>query len=118
MPSERVQRRIDGLLDAAEQAMSERNWALAIEHCTDVLALDPENEDARAFIVAAERRLGALAPAGGERGPQTQYPRRGRQGCGDRRGDQSVQQRLLATPGCAERDWLRATRHLELRRDR
>jgi len=55
MPTERVQRRIERLLDGAEQAMDQRDWALARDRADQVLRLDPENEDARAFIAAAGR---------------------------------------------------------------
>jgi Tfp pilus assembly protein PilF len=55
MPTERVQRRIERLLDEAEQAMDQRDWALARDRTDQVLRLDPQNEDARAFIAAAER---------------------------------------------------------------
>ena len=58
MPSERVQRQIDRLLDEAEQASAERNWALVRERCEHVLTFDPENEDALALLAAAERGLG------------------------------------------------------------
>jgi hypothetical protein len=59
MPSERTQRHIDRLLDEADKAMAARDWALLRQHAEDVLLLDAENEDARAFITAAERALAA-----------------------------------------------------------
>jgi len=55
MPSERVQRRIDSLLDEAEAAVASTDWALVRQRCEAVLALDPENEDARVYLLAAER---------------------------------------------------------------
>ncbi len=47
MPSERVQRRIDALLDQAEAALDELNWPRVKEAAGSVLVVDPENEDAR-----------------------------------------------------------------------
>jgi serine/threonine protein kinase len=55
MPSERVQRRIELLLDQAEQAMDGSDWALVRERAEQVIRLDPENADARAFAAAAAR---------------------------------------------------------------
>ncbi len=55
MPSERVQRQIDRLLDEAEAALSQREWTRVHELSQDVLALDPENGDARTFLDAAVR---------------------------------------------------------------
>ena len=57
MPSERTQRQIDRLLDEAEQAMAQRDWASLREHAQDVLLLDTGNEDAQNFLRAAERAL-------------------------------------------------------------
>lgn len=64
MPSERVKRRIDRLLDEADEAVGARNWALVRELCDAVLRLDPENEDARTFLEAASRDTGVSAIAG------------------------------------------------------
>jgi class 3 adenylate cyclase len=55
MPSERVQRHIDGLLDEAEQAMRVRDWPLVLARTEAVLRLDPDNADARAYLEAAQR---------------------------------------------------------------
>ncbi len=46
MPSERVQRRIDRLLDDAEQALEAGNWGLLRELSERVLVIDPSNADA------------------------------------------------------------------------
>ena len=46
MPSERIQRRIDALLDEAEAAMSAGDWSAVAEKARAVLAMDPDNEDA------------------------------------------------------------------------
>ena len=63
MASERVQRQIDRLLDEAEAAISQSDWALARDHSQNVLALDPENADALAYLAAAGRAIGTpVAP--------------------------------------------------------
>ena len=61
MPSERVQRQIDRLLEEAEEAVVQRNWTAVLECAQDILALDPENSDASSFLAAAQRRLGDAA---------------------------------------------------------
>ena len=58
MASERVQRQIDRLLDEAEAAISQSDWTLARDRSQNVLALDPENADALAYLAAAGRALG------------------------------------------------------------
>jgi len=63
MPSERVQRRIDRLLDDAEQAMDQRDWTLEQSLAREVLSLDPENGDGATFLAAAERMLPSGAAA-------------------------------------------------------
>ena len=55
MPSERIQRQIDRLLDEAEEAISSQDWPAVGEHARSVLRLDPENADALAYLAAAER---------------------------------------------------------------
>ena len=54
MPSERVQRRIDRLLDDAESAADQHDWAKVLEFTSVVLHSDPENEDALEFKGMAE----------------------------------------------------------------
>ncbi|MDP9238028.1 MAG: hypothetical protein M3P30_11645 [Chloroflexota bacterium] len=54
MPSERVQRQIDRLLDDAEAAVAEKNWVRVREFGGSVLAADPENQDARVFLAMAD----------------------------------------------------------------
>lgn len=58
MPSERVQRRIDRLLDQAEEALEALDWSRAQEIAGAVLVVDPENEDAKSFLAMAEHNLG------------------------------------------------------------
>jgi DNA-binding CsgD family transcriptional regulator len=58
MPSERIQRRIDVLLDEADTAFGCRDWQRLRELASDVLSLDVENADGLTFLDAAERNLG------------------------------------------------------------
>jgi len=55
MPSERVQRRIDELLDQAEAAMATRDWQVVAESAEMVLAVDPDNSDAESFLAMVAR---------------------------------------------------------------
>src|SRR6266581_1557829 len=55
MPSERIQRQIDALLDEAEQAVRESDWSLVRFRAAQVLAFDPQNADALEFRAAADR---------------------------------------------------------------
>jgi class 3 adenylate cyclase len=55
MPSERVQRQIDRLLDEAEEALGRSEWTRVRELAGNTLRLDPDNQDARAYLAAAER---------------------------------------------------------------
>ena len=59
MPSERVQRQIDRLLDEAEQAMGVLNWEVVFQRSQAVLVLDALNEDAKSYLDASERAAGA-----------------------------------------------------------
>ncbi|MDP2328616.1 MAG: hypothetical protein Q8M79_11110 [Dehalococcoidia bacterium] len=61
MPTERIQRRIDALLDEAEAAMSVGGRSVVAEKARAVLAMDPENEDGPALLRAAEANLGSPA---------------------------------------------------------
>ena len=71
MPSERVQRQIDALLDRAEQAVSNMDWDAVRETCDAVLRLDHENEDALTFLEAADHDTGI----GGSGAKHTETPR-------------------------------------------
>jgi len=57
MPSERVQRKIDQLLEEAEKAIDVADWALVRDRSQQVLALDPGSADAPEYLAAAERAL-------------------------------------------------------------
>ena len=58
MASENVQRRIAMLLEKADQAVAESDWAAVLNCAENVLRMETENEAARAFMAAAERALG------------------------------------------------------------
>lgn len=60
MPSERVQRRIETLLDEADEAISAGDWTRVRTLCDSVLRLDPANADAQAYIKASEQDTGLL----------------------------------------------------------
>ena len=55
MPSERVQRRIDSLLDDAEQAIAGNDWEVVLERVRSVRALEPDNADAVFYRDVAAR---------------------------------------------------------------
>ena len=57
MPSERVERRIDRLLDQAETAADTADWNGVLEFVAGVLKADPSNEDALTFKEMAEASL-------------------------------------------------------------
>ena len=61
MTSERIQRRIDLLLDEADQALADGDWSVVRDRSNKVLALDPDNSDALTFLAAAERAQGTSA---------------------------------------------------------
>jgi len=58
MPSERIQRQIDRLLDQADEAIANRDWTAAGEHAQSVLKLNPDNSDALAYLAPAKRDSG------------------------------------------------------------
>ena len=62
MASERVQRTINNLLDEAEEAVSRSDWAVVQDRARNVLAFDPDNQDAAAFMAAADRALQDTIP--------------------------------------------------------
>ena len=57
MPSERVQRRVDRLLDQAEEAVEALDWSRVREVAGSILVVDPDNDDARSFLAMAEHNL-------------------------------------------------------------
>ena len=62
MASERIQRRIDLLLDEADEAVSKWDWNTVRERSQAILAFAPEHEEALAFLTAAARALGDADP--------------------------------------------------------
>jgi class 3 adenylate cyclase len=74
MVSERIQRRIDALLDEADASVSASDWTAVAEKARAVLAIDEGNEDAAAFLKMAEAN-GVI---------QSPLPQRGRVGEGER----------------------------------
>jgi len=63
MPSERVQRRIDRLLDDAEEAADRHDWDAVAEYARTALSADPANEDALTFQGVADAARTAESPA-------------------------------------------------------
>ena len=57
MASERFQRRIDRILDQIEDAADRCDWAAVRQGALDLFVFDPENEDAKIFLVAAQSAL-------------------------------------------------------------
>ena len=63
MASERIQRQIERLLDEAEEALNQDDWALLKQLADRVLLLDPENNDGMAFLDVRARAVGESASA-------------------------------------------------------
>ncbi len=79
MPSDRIQRRIDALLDEVDEAVAAADWSAVREKCDTVLRLDPENADARAYLDAAARDTGVAPSAqatSSHEGPKLTIPAR------------------------------------------
>ena len=57
MVRERFQRRIYRILDQLEDAADRRDWPAVRQGALDLLVFDPANEDAKNFLVAAQRAL-------------------------------------------------------------
>jgi tetratricopeptide (TPR) repeat protein len=71
MPSERVQRQIDQLLDEAEQSLRNGDWLQGRTLLQRVLTFDPESADAQALLAVAERgvaQMGIVGPIPAEWG--------------------------------------------------
>ena len=63
MPSERILRQIDRLLDEADAAISQFDWEEVRRCAQAVLALDPANTDGVAVLAAADRALLETSPS-------------------------------------------------------
>ena len=57
MISERLQRRIYRILEQLEDAADRRDWQAVRQGALDLLVFDPENEDAKNCLAAAQRAL-------------------------------------------------------------
>ena len=71
MASDRIQRRIERLLDQIEDEADRQNWPNVIDLAKEVLGFAPDNVDAQAFLHVAEERL-ASEPTGGAPATPTQ----------------------------------------------
>ncbi|MEE8421504.1 MAG: serine/threonine-protein kinase, partial [Dehalococcoidia bacterium] len=74
MPTERMQRRIDRLLDRGEEAADRRDWDEVGNLADEVAALDAENEDAKQLAELAARMSGAGRPSPIESSTSTPAP--------------------------------------------
>ncbi len=77
MPSERVQRQVDGLLDQVEVAVGALEWDAVTDLAQRVLSIDPNNSDARTFLTMAgddEAAGGTDTPAAPALAPQSDTP--------------------------------------------
>ena len=57
MPSERIQRQIDDLLDEAAAAVRQADWTAVRQAAQSALMFDPKNEDALTYLDAADRLM-------------------------------------------------------------
>ncbi len=57
MASERIQQRIDRLLDQIEQEADQENWRRVLDLAKQVLRFAPDNSDAQSFLAVAEDTL-------------------------------------------------------------
>ncbi len=60
MPSVREQRRIERLLDQADEAADARKDQRVLELAEDIPAFDPEKTDAAAYVEAAQGRPASM----------------------------------------------------------
>jgi hypothetical protein len=63
MPTGRLQRRIDAVLDEADSAFAARDRTRLRVLASDVFSLDPENGDAATFLRSGDANLGTGAVA-------------------------------------------------------
>ena len=74
MASERIQRRIDSLLDEADAAISRYDWEALREAANAVLRLDPGNSEAKSYLAAAKRDPGRDQPSPAPSSPLAETP--------------------------------------------
>jgi class 3 adenylate cyclase len=67
MAAGRIARVVDNLLTAAERAAEDQAWDRVLDLCEDVLAVEPDNAEASALRMVAERHVGRAIPAAGRR---------------------------------------------------
>ena len=96
MASDRVQRNIERLLDQVDEAIARRDWTSVRDNSHDILALDPENTEASAFLAAATRAL-----ASGSSEPQTVPPPP----------ETILTSPIISCPAISERGYLLGFRH-------
>ena len=60
MANDRIQRRIERLLDQIEQEADQQNWQRVRDLAAEILEFAPDNADATTFLKVAERRLAAV----------------------------------------------------------
>ena len=65
MASERIQRRIDRLLNQLDEAEAQGDWESVRALARDVLGIDPENIEAVAYLESSDRRLDAVPVTAG-----------------------------------------------------
>ena len=61
MATERLQRRIERLLDQVEDATDQQDWDTVLRLARQVLSIDPDNADAAVFLKIAELESGEAA---------------------------------------------------------
>ena len=69
MASERIQRRLERLLDQIDEAEANGNWESVRSLALDVLEFDGENSEASAYLRVAERRIAESATIAGQPRP-------------------------------------------------
>ena len=74
MSSDRIQRRIERLLDQIEEAADQLNWHEVRDRANALLAYEPANQDALTFIEVADRALGGQNPPSGPSTDQSGSP--------------------------------------------
>ena len=57
MAGERIQRRIEKLLDLADAAANDAEWPQVAESARAVLAVAPDNRDAQSYLAMAEAAM-------------------------------------------------------------
>ena len=60
MASDRIQRRIERLLDQIEQEADQQNWQRVRDLAAEALEFAPDNADATTFLVVAAGDIGSL----------------------------------------------------------